>query len=120
MEKARIMYDLAHKAFETDSTRLITLMLDSVNSPAIEVEGTEITDGYHSLSHHGKSPSKLAQLESIDREHMKLLERVPPQGARVHRPLSDLARNWLAAPGDPVRVATDPPPESRTIDHRFQ
>jgi len=76
MEKVRLMYDMARLAFETDSTRLITLMLDSVNSPAIEVEGTEITDGYHSLSHHGKSAAKLAQLESIDREHMKLLDQL--------------------------------------------
>lgn len=73
MEKTRLMYDMARLAFETDSTRMITLMLDSVNSPTIEVEGAEISDGYHSLSHHGKSPKKLAQLESIDREHMRLL-----------------------------------------------
>ncbi len=73
MEKARLMYDMARLAFENDSTRLITLMLDSVNSPAIEIEGTNTTDGYHSLSHHGKSPAKLGQLEMIDREHMKLL-----------------------------------------------
>jgi hypothetical protein len=74
MEKARLMYDMARLAFETDSTRMITLLLDSVNSPTIEVEGAEITDGYHSLSHHGKSEKKLAQLEAIDREHMSLLD----------------------------------------------
>jgi hypothetical protein len=45
-----------------------------VNSPAIDVTGTDIKDGYHNLSHHGKSPVKLAQLEAIDREHMKLLD----------------------------------------------
>jgi hypothetical protein len=73
MEKVRLMYDMALLAFETDSTRMITLMLDSVNSPAIDVEGADINDGYHSLSHHGKSPAKLHQLEAIDREHMKLL-----------------------------------------------
>lgn len=73
MDKVRVMYDMARLAFENDSTRLITLMLDSVNSPAIEVEGQNTTDGYHNLSHHGKSPAKLAQLEMIDREHMKLL-----------------------------------------------
>jgi hypothetical protein len=73
MEKVRIMYDLARLAFATDSTRNITLMLDSVNSPAIEVEGKAVSDGYHNLSHHGRSPAKLAQLEMIDREHMKLL-----------------------------------------------
>jgi hypothetical protein len=73
MEKVRLMYDMARLAFETDSTRNITLMLDSVNSPAIEVEGKAVSDGYHNLSHHGKNPEKLAQLERIDREHMKLL-----------------------------------------------
>ena len=30
-------------------------------------------DGYHNLSHHGKNESKLAQLEAIDKQHMKLL-----------------------------------------------
>ena len=73
MKKTRLMYDLARVAFETDSTRLVTLMLDSVSSPAIDVEGCEIKDGYHNLSHHGKSPAKLAQLEAIDKEHMKLI-----------------------------------------------
>jgi len=73
MEKARLMYDMAQLAFATDSTRNITLMLDSVNSPAITVEGQAVSDGYHNLSHHGKNPEKLAQLERIDREHMKLL-----------------------------------------------
>ncbi len=73
MEKVQLMYQMARLAFETDSTRAITLMLDSVNSPVLDIEGTDITDGYHSLSHHGKSAKKLAQLEAIDRAHMRLL-----------------------------------------------
>jgi hypothetical protein len=73
VQKTRLMYELSKLAIQTDSTRLITIMLDSVNSPAIEIEGVEIKDGYHNLSHHGKSPAKLAQLEAIDKEHMKLL-----------------------------------------------
>jgi hypothetical protein len=73
MEKARLMYDMARLAFETDSSRAITLMLDSVNSPVLDIPGAEITDGYHSLSHHGKNAAKLGQLETIDHEHMKLL-----------------------------------------------
>ncbi|MBI4905310.1 MAG: DUF1552 domain-containing protein [Acidobacteria bacterium] len=73
MEKTRLMYDMARLAFESDSTRLITLFLDSSNSPAIDVDGVKITDGYHNLSHHGKNESKLAQLEAIDKWHMKLL-----------------------------------------------
>ncbi len=73
MEKVRLMYGLAQMAFATDSTRNITLMLDSVSSPAITLDGKPVSDGYHNLSHHGRNPEKLAQLDRIDREHMKLL-----------------------------------------------
>jgi hypothetical protein len=73
MEKVKLMYDMARLAFETDSTRSISLLLDSVNSPAIEFGGIKTTDGYHNLSHHGKSQEKLAQLKTIDEWHMKLL-----------------------------------------------
>ncbi len=73
MEKVRLLYDMAKLALETDSTRAITLMLDSVNSPTIEVQGTDVTEGYHSLSHHGKNEVKIKQLEAIDQWHMRLL-----------------------------------------------
>jgi BMFP domain-containing protein YqiC len=74
MDKVKLMYDMARLAFETDSTRSIALMLDSVNSPAIELhDDTKITDGYHNLSHHGRSEAKIAQLKAIDEWHMKLL-----------------------------------------------
>jgi hypothetical protein len=73
MDKVKLMYDMARLAFETDSTRSISLLLDSVNSPAIEFGDVKTTDGYHSLSHHGRSQEKLAQLKAIDEWHMKLL-----------------------------------------------
>src|SRR2546425_8767751 len=73
MEKGKLMYDMARLAFETDSTRSISLLLDSVNSPAIEFGDVKTSDGYHNLSHHGKSKEKLAQLKTIDEWHMKLL-----------------------------------------------
>jgi hypothetical protein len=66
---------MARLAFETDSTRLVTLFLDSTNSPVIDVEGATISDGYHNLSHHGRIESKLAQLAAIDSWHMKPLDR---------------------------------------------
>src|SRR5881409_143792 len=73
MDKVKLMYDMARLAFETDSTRCVSLLLDSVNSPAIEFGDVKTTDGYHNLSHHGKSKEKLAQLKTIDEWHMKLL-----------------------------------------------
>jgi hypothetical protein len=76
LEKVEIMYNLARLAFETDSTRAITLMLDSVSTPALTVPGTTITDGYHNLSHHGRSEDKRSQLKALDEAHMKLLAKL--------------------------------------------
>jgi BMFP domain-containing protein YqiC len=73
MAKVRIMYDLTRLAFETDSTRAITLMLNSVGTPVVQIAGVTITDSYHNLSHHGMAEEKLTQLKVIDEWHMKLL-----------------------------------------------
>ena len=73
MDKVKAMYDLARLAFETDSTRAITLMLNSVATPVLTIPGETITDSYHNLSHHGKADEKLAQLKVLDEWHMKLL-----------------------------------------------
>jgi BMFP domain-containing protein YqiC len=73
MAKVQVMYDLARLAFETDSTRAITLMLNSVGTPVVQIAGATITDNYHNLSHHGMAEEKLTQLKAIDEWHMKLL-----------------------------------------------
>jgi hypothetical protein len=76
MEKVKAMYDLAKLAFETDSTRSITLMLNSVGTPVVTIPGETITDDYHNLSHHGKAADKLAQLRVLDEWQMRLLARL--------------------------------------------
>jgi hypothetical protein len=73
MDKVKVMYDFARLALETDSTRAVTLLLDGVSAPVLEIPGTTMTDSYHNLTHHGKSESKRAQLKIIDEWHMKLL-----------------------------------------------
>ncbi|BDC52446.1 hypothetical protein F183_A47610 [Bryobacterales bacterium F-183] len=73
MGKVAQMYGLVRLAFETDSTRAVTLMLDSVSSPVLQIRGATLNDGYHNLSHHGKSEDKLSQLRLIDTWHMRLL-----------------------------------------------
>jgi hypothetical protein len=73
MAKVKVMYDLVRLAFETDSTRSVTLMLNSVGTPVLDIAGETITDDYHNLSHHGKAQDKLAQLRVLDEWHMKLL-----------------------------------------------
>jgi hypothetical protein len=74
--KIKVMYDLARLAFETDSTRSISLMLDGVSTPVMDLPDATLTDGYHNLSHHSRSEEKLAQLKVIDVWHMKLLAKL--------------------------------------------
>src|SRR4029078_5031618 len=44
MDKVKAMYDLARLAFETDSTRAITLMLNSVGTPVVNIPGEASTE----------------------------------------------------------------------------
>ncbi len=68
--KAELMFDLAHLAFSTDSTRIITVLMqgDFIVPP---IEGVD--EGYHTVSHHGQNPRKIEQLAMIEEEHVKQL-----------------------------------------------
>jgi hypothetical protein len=68
--RTRLLFDLTHLALQTDSTRLVTIMLGgSTFVPPI----AGVTLGHHDLSHHGKDPGKLAQLKVVEGETMKIL-----------------------------------------------
>ena len=66
--RTRLLFDLAHLAIKTDSTRLITIMLAGMTASPL-IEGVSL--GHHELSHHGKDPGKLAQLKIVEIETMK-------------------------------------------------
>ena len=67
--RARLMFDLIHLALQTDSTRLITLLLLGT-SLVPPVQG--VTLGHHDLSHHGQDPTKIEQLKKVELEEMKI------------------------------------------------
>ena len=70
--KIQLMLDMARLAFETDSTRIVTLMVDGFATPVFEIDAQQRTrDGYHNLSHHGQSKEKLAELEKVDLHQMR-------------------------------------------------
>lgn len=68
--RTRLLFDLTHLAVQTDSTRLITIMLLGT-SLVPPIPG--VSDGHHNLSHHGQDPTKLAQLKIVELETVKLL-----------------------------------------------
>lgn len=70
IERAVLMYNMMHLALETDSTRFITFFDTGMNAvPSIPGVDTD----YHMLSHHGRDPSKIAQLTIVETELMKAL-----------------------------------------------
>ncbi len=66
--KTRLMFDVAHLALQTDSTRLVTMMLLGT-SLVPPIDGVSL--GHHDLSHHGQEPTKIEQLKKVDLEQMK-------------------------------------------------
>ena len=73
-EKFDLMLRMAQLAFESDSTRIVTLMVDGFATPVFEISEEEKSlNGYHNLSHHGQAKEKIAQLERVDRRQMRVL-----------------------------------------------
>jgi hypothetical protein len=62
--RQRAMYDLIVLALHTDSTRIVTLSLGSLNAVPNNIPG--VTTDWHNLSHHGKDEAKIEELRRIE------------------------------------------------------
>ncbi|HEV3029457.1 MAG TPA: DUF1552 domain-containing protein [Planctomycetota bacterium] len=69
--RTRTWFNLVHLAFQTDSTRLVTVLLNGGSQGAPPIAGVSM--GHHDLSHHGQDPGKLQQLRLVETEMMKVL-----------------------------------------------
>lgn len=76
-EKVELMLSMAQLAFESDSTRVVTLMVDAFLTPVFKLnEQKNTTEGWHGLSHHGQNEDKVKQLAEADRQQMRVLHQV--------------------------------------------
>lgn len=66
--RLRATFDITRLALETDSTRIITIGGTGYGTVPL-VQGVQL--GYHGLSHHGKNPDMLRQLQLIELATMK-------------------------------------------------
>jgi Protein of unknown function (DUF1552) len=69
---AKIMLDLAATAIQTDSTRVITVVLGREGSLRTYSE-IGVSDGHHPLSHHGNRPEALSKLSKINQYHAQIV-----------------------------------------------
>ncbi len=74
-EHIEIMFDLLTLAFQTDSTRIATLLLahDGSNRSFAEIG---IPEGHHDLSHHFNDPEKIQKVSDIDLWYVKQFARL--------------------------------------------
>lgn len=70
VERSRLMFKMARLALETDSTRIITLIIDQNANPKVNLPG--VSEGHHSLTHHGHREESVGQLRLIESAQMKI------------------------------------------------
>ena len=73
LTRLELMLDLVALAFQTDSTRFVSLYV----SPSSHVQPIPgISLGFHGLSHHGQDPEKLTQLKIVQTRQMQAVGRM--------------------------------------------
>jgi hypothetical protein len=68
LARSRQWFDLIHLALQTDSTRVISLSIDSQEKPIVD----GVTLGHHDASHHGQDPAKVEQLALIEEAELNV------------------------------------------------
>ncbi len=68
VEKVPLYYDLMKLALQTDSTRVISFAVSEWDGPS-GLDG--VTQGYHTLTHHGRDETRLDQLGKVEDFLMK-------------------------------------------------
>ncbi len=71
-EHVKMMFDLIVLAFQSDSTRILTMMLANAASDRNYRE-LGLSGGHHELSHHGNNADKQAAISKINQFHTTLL-----------------------------------------------
>lgn len=69
-DHVRLMYDLTALAFQADITRISTFMVANAGSNR-SYRNIGVSQGHHSLSHHGNNKDKLAKISKINRYHVE-------------------------------------------------
>ena len=102
--KADLMFDLIHLALATDSTRFVSmLMAGHFIVPPIE----GVTEGYHTVSHHGQNKAKLEQLALIEIAQLKTFRDFLDKLARTRETGDSLLDNTIVLYGSNMGNASN-------------
>lgn len=73
-EHIELMFDLMTIAFQTDQTRVITLMIGREGGNRT-YRSVGVPDAHHGLSHHFNDPAKIDRLQKIDQHHVEMFSK---------------------------------------------
>jgi hypothetical protein len=85
IEAEVLMYDLMTLAIETDSSRVLSFLIDGLGQ-VFSFDGRPLRSGYHGLSHHGNDPEMIRDLIAIESAHMHCLNGFLKQLKEKKRP----------------------------------
>lgn len=74
VQRTRNMYDLARLALETDSTRLVTVLVTQNFNPKVDLPGVDLP--HHALTHQSQQKGSREQLRIIEEAQMNELARL--------------------------------------------
>ena len=100
-EHIALLLDMIVLAFQTDSTRVCTMMYANAGSNR-SYRNLSIKDGHHHLSHHGKSIKKQQSISKINQYHMSLCHRLLEKMDAVKEGDSTLLDNSMVMYGSGI------------------
>jgi uncharacterized protein DUF1552 len=71
-EHVKLMFDLQHLAFMTDTTRVSAFKMSRDVSGRV-FPGSGVNTPFHPCSHHGENPTRVAEFAKLNRYHVSLL-----------------------------------------------
>ncbi|MEM9281676.1 MAG: DUF1552 domain-containing protein [Verrucomicrobiota bacterium] len=74
IQRTRLIYDLAHLAVQTDSTRLITIFVTQQFNPKVDLPGVDLP--HHALTHQHAVKDSLTQLTIVEKAQFEELNRL--------------------------------------------
>ena len=86
--RTELMFRMAALALQTDSTRIVTLIIDQNSNPKVNLPG--VNENHHSLTHHGRRKESVEQLRTIELNQMKVLAEFLGSLRRVEEAGGDL------------------------------
>lgn len=97
-EHIRLMMDMLILAFQTDLTRISTVMFANEGSNRSYAH-IGVPEGHHDISHHGKNADKIAKKRRIDRFHVEQLAYALKKMQSIQEPNGTLLDNCMIVYG---------------------